>query len=87
MDTHKSAKIERVMTDNGSSFGSRLYAKAERFVQTGLREWAYARAYSASDDRAPRCPSGFTATTGIDLLAPSDQSRPSDESAQPTTTS
>ena len=55
------------MTDNGSSFRSRRYAKAlrrlrikhlrtrpytpktngkaERFVQTSLREWAYARAY------------------------------------------
>jgi transposase InsO family protein len=57
-------KVERVMTDNGSSFRSRRYAKAlrrlrvkhlrtkpytpktngkaERFVQTSLREWAYA---------------------------------------------
>ena len=59
-------KVERVMTDNGSAFKSRRYAKAmrrlrirhlrtkpytpktngkaERFVQTSLREWAYARA-------------------------------------------
>ena len=71
-------KIERVMTDNGSSFRSRRYAKAlrrlkikhlrtrpytpktngkaERFVQTSLREWAYARAYSTSDDRAAELP-------------------------------
>src|SRR6478736_6741095 len=57
-------KVERVMTDNGSSFRSHRYAKAlrrlkikhlrtrpytprtngkaERFVQTSLREWAYA---------------------------------------------
>ena len=67
-------KVERVMTDNGSSFRSFRYAramrrlrvrhlrtkpytpktngKAERFVQTSLREWAYARAYPTSDDRA-----------------------------------
>ena len=30
--------------------------KAERFVQTSLREWAYARAYATSDDRAAQLP-------------------------------
>jgi transposase InsO family protein len=30
--------------------------KAERFVQTALREWAYARAYLTSDDRAQHLP-------------------------------
>src|SRR6202035_5682484 len=71
-------RVERVMTDNGSSFRSRRYAKAlrrlkikhlrakpytpktngkvERFVQTSLREWAYARAYPTSDDRAKQLP-------------------------------
>jgi transposase InsO family protein len=71
-------KVERVMTDNGSSFRSFRYAtamrrlrikhlrtrpytprtngKAERFVQTSLREWAYARAYHTSDDRAAELP-------------------------------
>jgi transposase InsO family protein len=71
-------KVERVMTDNGSSFRSRRYAKAlrrlrvkhlrtkpytpktngkaERFVQTSLREWAYARAYHTSDQRAAELP-------------------------------
>ena len=65
--------VERVMTDNGSAFKSRRYAKAlrllgirhrrtrpytpktngkaERFVQTLLREWAYAKAYETSDQR------------------------------------
>lgn len=59
------AKVERVMTDNGSAYRSKLFAtavqqaqarhirtrpytprtngKAERFIQTSLREWAYAR--------------------------------------------
>jgi transposase InsO family protein len=30
--------------------------KAERFIQTSLREWAYARAYNTSDDRAKELP-------------------------------
>jgi hypothetical protein len=30
--------------------------KAERFVQTSLREWAYARAYGASAERAAELP-------------------------------
>jgi transposase InsO family protein len=71
-------KVHRVMTDNGSSFRSRRYAKAlrllnikhsrtrpytpktngkaERFVQTSLREWAYARAYANSEERAEELP-------------------------------
>ena len=71
-------KVERIMTDNGSSFRSHRYAKAlrrlrikhlrtrpytprtngkaERFVQTSLREWAYARAYNTSDERAAELP-------------------------------
>lgn len=30
--------------------------KAERFIQTSLREWAYARAYETSDQRADDLP-------------------------------
>lgn len=30
--------------------------KAERFIQTALREWAYAKAYNTSDDRAEDLP-------------------------------
>ena len=30
--------------------------KAERFIQTALREWAYARAYQTSDQRAADLP-------------------------------
>jgi transposase InsO family protein len=70
--------IERVMTDNGSCYRSRTFAKAckklglkhlrtkpytpktngkaERFIQTSLREWAYARAYNTSDERAAELP-------------------------------
>jgi transposase InsO family protein len=67
-------RVERVMTDNGSAYRSKLFAqalkaagarhvrtrpytprtngKAERFIQTSLREWAYGRPYACSDDRA-----------------------------------
>ena len=71
-------KIERVMSDNGSCYRSRAFAKAcktlglkhiftkpytpktngkaERFIQTSLREWAYARAYNTSDERNAELP-------------------------------
>ena len=66
--------VQRVMTDNGSAYRSKLFAralqaagarhvrtrpytprtngKAERFIQTSLREWAYGKPYACSDDRA-----------------------------------
>lgn len=66
-------RVQRVMTDNSSTYRSHLYAaacrrwgcrqlftqpytprtngKAERFIQTSLREWAYARAYRHSRER------------------------------------
>jgi transposase InsO family protein len=31
-------------------------SKAERFIQTALREWAYAQAYQTSDQRAAELP-------------------------------
>jgi transposase InsO family protein len=65
--------VERVMTDNGSGYVSRVFrttmarlgarhirtrpytprtnGKAERFIQSALREWAYARAYPRSEMR------------------------------------
>jgi transposase InsO family protein len=65
--------VERVMTDNGACYRSKLFArtcrelgikhiftkpytpqtngKAERFIQTALREWAYATAFEHSDQR------------------------------------
>jgi transposase InsO family protein len=70
--------VTRVMTDNGSCYRSRAFArackrlklrhirtrpytpktngKAERFIQTALREWAYAQAYDTSDQRADELP-------------------------------
>jgi len=70
--------VQRVMTDNGSCYRSRAFArackrlglehlrtrpytpktngKAERFIQTALREWAYAKAYQHSDHRRADLP-------------------------------
>ena len=39
--------------------------KAERFVQTSLREWAYARPYESSAQPKPLCSHSSTTTTGI----------------------
>jgi len=70
--------VSRVMTDNGSCYRSKAFAKAcrdlglkhirtrpytprtngkaERFIQTALREWAYAVAYPNSQRRAAELP-------------------------------
>lgn len=67
-------KVTRVMSDNGSCYKAKDFAKAckrlnlkhirtkpytpktngkaERFIQTALTEWAYARPYNTSDQRA-----------------------------------
>jgi transposase InsO family protein len=37
-------------------YSPRTNGKAERFIQTALREWAYARAYESSDHRARHLP-------------------------------
>ena len=71
-------RVTRVMTDNGSCYVSKAFAKtcrklglkhirtkpftpktngkAERFIQSALREWAYAKAYPSSDLRAAELP-------------------------------
>ena len=71
-------KVERVMTDNGACYQSKLWAKtcrelgirhlrtkpytpqtngkAERFIQTSLREWAYATAFETSEQRKAELP-------------------------------
>ena len=77
--------VTRVMTDNGSCYRSKDFAKAcrslglkyvrakpytprtngkaERFIQTALREWACAAAYQTAVP--PNCQFGSTATIGI----------------------
>jgi transposase InsO family protein len=71
-------RIERVMSDNGSPYVSKLFrkacrwlgirhirtrpytpktnGKAERFIQTLMREWAYAIAFDSSDHRTRDLP-------------------------------
>ena len=71
--------IKRLLTDNGSAYRSKLFAKtcqalgikhtftkpyrpqtngkAERFIQTCLREWAYARVWNNSAERTAWLPS------------------------------
>ena len=71
-------RIKRLLTDNGSAYRSRLFAKtcqalnikhtftkpyrpqtngkAERFIQTCLREWAYGRSWSHSRERTAWLP-------------------------------
>lgn len=54
-------RVRRVLTDNGSAYVSRAFAaagdrprtngKAERFIQTALREWAYAATYQTCAQR------------------------------------
>lgn len=72
-------KVERLLTDNGSAYRSKLFAKtcqalgikhtftrpyrpqtngkAERFIQTCLREWAYGRIWNSSAERTAWLPS------------------------------
>ncbi len=71
-------RVERVMSDNGSPYVSKVHAiacrelglrhlrtqpyrprtngKAERFIQTMLREWAYGRLYGTSAERMRALP-------------------------------
>jgi transposase InsO family protein len=71
--------VERVMTDNGSGYVSKIFTvavaeirarhirtrpytprtngKAERFIQTLMREWAYARPFTSSYRRRAALPS------------------------------
>jgi len=71
-------KIERILTDNGSNYTSRLFknqadqmgiglrrtrpyrpqtnGKAEAFIKTLIREWAYKRIYMSNDERLNELP-------------------------------
>ena len=82
-------KIQRVLTDRGSSYRSKDFAtacrnlrikhsftkpyrpqtngKAEHFIQTITREWAYARSYRSSNHRATYLLTSFSIITIIAL--------------------
>jgi transposase InsO family protein len=61
--------------------------KAERFIQTSLRKWAYAQAYNSSEERAAELPDSFAAIIGTGLMAVSAQSHRSADSLWLRTTS
>jgi transposase InsO family protein len=61
--------------------------KAERFIQTALREWAYAQAYHSSHQRTANCPIGSIATIGIGRMVAYGQRHLSAVSVWPRTTS
>lgn len=49
----KDLKLRHIRT---KPYTPKTNGKAERFIQTALREWAYARAYETSDQRAQHLP-------------------------------
>jgi len=49
----RNLKIKHIRT---KPYTPKTNGKAERFIQTALREWAYARAYNTSDERAADLP-------------------------------
>jgi transposase InsO family protein len=49
----KRLKLKHIRT---KPYTPKTNGKAERFIQTSLREWAYARAYQTSDQRAAELP-------------------------------
>jgi transposase InsO family protein len=51
--TCKALGLKHIFT---KPYTPRTNGKAERFIQTALREWAYARAYDTSDQRADSLP-------------------------------
>jgi transposase InsO family protein len=54
-DTSRLAYVEVLPDETASRSGSN--GKAERFIQTMLREWCYAATYQSSDHRADALPS------------------------------
>ena len=52
----KALRLLRIKHLRTRPYTPRTNGKAERFVQTSLREWAYACAYNSSDDRAAELP-------------------------------
>jgi len=52
-DTCRALKLKHIRT---KPYTPKTNGKAERFIQTALREWAYARAYQTSDQRGAEMP-------------------------------
>jgi transposase InsO family protein len=52
----KTLRLLRIKRLRTRPYTPRTNGRAERFVQTSLREWAYANPYSTSKDRAAELP-------------------------------
>jgi transposase InsO family protein len=52
----KALRLPKIKHLRTKPYTPKTNGKAERFVQTSLREWAYARAYNTSDERAAELP-------------------------------
>jgi len=55
-DFANACKVLKLRHIRTKPYTPRTNGKAERFIQTALREWAYARAYDTSKQRALRLP-------------------------------
>jgi transposase InsO family protein len=72
-DACKSLGLRHIRT---KAYTPKTNGKAERFIQTALREWAYAKAYQTSDQRAAELPAWLHRYNwhrphgGIDLQTP-----------------
>ena len=69
----QSHQIEHLRT---RPYRPRTNGKAERFIQTMLREWAYAATYRNQPTAHVHSPPGSTTTTTNDHTAPSDTRHP-----------
>ena len=91
-------RVERVMTDNGSCYRSKMFRAACK--RLGLRQ-IFTKPYTAKTNgkaglmpkltktqisERPSCPTGSTATTGIDHMVAYEQRHPSVVSVWPRTT-
>ncbi len=56
MKDSKALRLLRIKHLRTKPYTPKTNGKAERFVQTALREWAYAKAYLNSDQRAAELP-------------------------------
>ena len=77
----KALRMLRIKHKRTKPYTPRTNGKAERFVQTSLREWVYATPYTHSDERkTPSCHSSTTTTiiayTSASMAKPRSQGSP-----------
>jgi hypothetical protein len=62
------------MQEAGHTYRPKTNRKAERFIQTSLGEWAYARAYNTSNERAAELPTPVISNTNQQTRSNREQS-------------